>query len=334
MKRTTLLLLFVATTGLFTLRLQAQEGADHKSAATAPHADGRVFFLENRGGKINAVNPDGTGLTVILSGLKNAPDGIDIDESTGLVYWSNMGRPADNDGSVERVTIDGKNQTLLVPVAQTFTPKQLKLDRKNHKMYWSDREGMRVMRANMDGSNVETLVETARGDAARKDAANWCVGLALDVEGGKFYWTQKGPDNGMVGSIRRANLAMPKGQTAANRTDIEILFAGLPEPVDLELDLGRRMMYWTDRGDPPSGNNVSRGPMQMPKNATATTRTDREIVLPGLDEGVGLALDVKHNRLFAADTRGHLYSANLDGSNKKTLGTNLGNLTGITYTSR
>jgi hypothetical protein len=29
------------------------------------------------------------------------------------------------------------------------------------------------------------------------------------------------------------------------------------EPIDLELDLKNRMLYWTDRGDPPSGNTVN-----------------------------------------------------------------------------
>ena len=54
---------------------------------------------------------------------------------------------------------------------------------------------------------------------------------------GQMYWTQKGPDNAGVGRIFRANIEMSKGETAANRSDIEVLFEGLPEPIDLELDL-------------------------------------------------------------------------------------------------
>jgi hypothetical protein len=44
-------------------------------------------------------------------------------------------------------------------------PKQLHLDKRNGKLYWSDREGMRVMRSNLDGSQIETLVQTGEGDA-------------------------------------------------------------------------------------------------------------------------------------------------------------------------
>ena len=54
-----------------------------------------------------------------------------------------------------------------------------------------------MMRANLDGSNIETLVDTSQGDPRPgPDATKWCVGVAIDVDGGKVYWTQKGPDNG------------------------------------------------------------------------------------------------------------------------------------------
>jgi hypothetical protein len=121
---------------------------------------------------------------------------------------------------------------------------------------------MRVMRANLDGSDIETLVDTSGGDARPgKDLKKWCVGITVDVERGHFYWTQKGPDKGNQGRMFRANIEMPKGQTASNRSDIELLFDGLPEPIDLELDLNNRVIYWTDRGDPPRGNSANRAPM-------------------------------------------------------------------------
>jgi hypothetical protein len=39
---------------------------------------------------------------------------------------------------------------------------------------------MRVMCANLDGSQVETLVETGRGDTDRGDQTRWCVGITID----------------------------------------------------------------------------------------------------------------------------------------------------------
>jgi hypothetical protein len=48
-------------------------------------------------------------------------------------------------------------------------------------------------------------------------------------------------------------------------------------------------------------------------------------------EAIGLALDVKNGRMFLTDLGGSVYSASLDGSNKKTLVFAEGNLTGIAY---
>jgi hypothetical protein len=49
-------------------------------------------------------------------------------------------------------------------------------------------------------------------------------------------------------------------------------------------------------------------------------------------EGIGLALDRKGGRMFITDFAGSVYSANLDGSEQKTLLFGQGNLTGIAYT--
>lgn len=88
------------------------------------------------------------------------------------------------------------------------------------------------------------------------------------------------------------------------------------------------MMYWTDRGDPPRGNTVNRAPM----DAANGSRQEPEIVLTHLMEGIGLALDLKGRRMFLTDLGGSVYSANLDGSDKKTLLFAQGNLSGIAYT--
>src|SRR5260370_1315084 len=231
-----------------------------------------------------------------------------------------MGEVSIDDGSIERSELDGKNLTTIVPVGGNFTPKQLKLDEKNGKLYWSDREGMRIMRANVDGSRIETLVETAHGEEARRDARNWSVGIALVLERGQIYWTQKGGDHANRGTIRLAGNEIPTVEYADHRSDIETHFDGLPEPIDLDLDLGHRMMYWTDRGDPPRGNTVNRAPMD---------RGAPQILVSGLKEGIGIALDLKHGRMFFTDLGGSVYSARLDGSDEKVLLTGQGTLTGI-----
>src|SRR5882724_4211505 len=298
---------------------------DQKNGVTA-----RIFFLDLAGSRVLSANPDGSDLkTIVVEGSKGMPDGLIVDTAAGHLYWTNMGNLKANDGFILRSDLDGRNVTTIVPKGATFTPKQLQLETKSKKLYWCDREGMRVMRANLDGSNIETLVDTSQGDPRPgPDATKWCVGIAVDVEGGKFYWTQKGPDNANQGRIFRANVEIPSGQTPANRRDVELVYERLPEPIDLELDLEHRVLYWTDRGDPPRGNTVNRAPID------ASSRPGRpEIVLTHLMEGIGLALDVPGDRMFVTDFGGSIYSARLDGSEKRMLLYGQGNLTGIAYTN-
>jgi hypothetical protein len=252
------------------------------------------------------MNSDGSDRKVIVTDCQ-LPDGIAIDVAAGHIYWTNMGsNPGVNDGPIERADIDGKNRRMIVPRGATFTPKQIQLDQKNGKLYWCDREGMRVMRCNLDGAQIETLVEAGRGDADRRDLTRWCVGITVDPKRQQIYWTQKGPDKGNQGRIFRAGLEIPKGEIAAKRSDIEVFFDRLPEPIDLELDVKNRVLYWTDRGDPPRGNTVNRASIDAKPQAP-------EIVVTHLMEGIGIALDVPGDRMFVTDLAGSVYSANLAG---------------------
>jgi hypothetical protein len=287
-----------------------------------------LFVLDLSGGRILSLNADDPSeLKVIVTNCRH-PDGIVVDVESGHIYWTDMGVPNLNDGCIERADLDGGNRTIIIPQGGTFTPKQLYLDKKNGKLYWCDREGMRVMRSKLDGSNIETLVQTGQGDSDRRDATKWCVGITVDVERRQMYWTQKGPDKAGKGRIFRAGTEIPNGQSATNRTDVEVLFDSLPEPIDLDLDLNRRMLYWTDRGDPPLGNTVNRAPMDIEK---PNKRQAPEILLTHLMEGIGIVLDLKGERMFLTDLAGSVYSANINGSDKKTLLELQGNLTGIAY---
>jgi NADH:quinone reductase (non-electrogenic) len=287
----------------------------------------RLFVLElSGGGRVFSVNPDGSDIQNIIRGCAH-PDGIAVDAENGHIYWTNMGNPPVNDGSIERADLDGGNRTTIVPAGGTFTPKQLHLELASRKLYWCDREGMRVMRCDLDGANVETLVQTGEGEEDRRDQTRWCVGIAVDPEGEQVYWSQKGPTDGGVGKILRAGLVLPEGETAADRGDIEVLFDGLPEPIDLDLDLTTRMLYWTDRGAPPRGNTVNRAPVDV----ASGPRKQPEILAGPLMEGIGLALDRGRARMFATDLAGSVYVADLDGSNPRQILGAQGNLTGIAY---
>ena len=136
-------------------------------------------------------------------------------------------------------------------------------------------------------------------------------------------WTQKGPTKGGLGRIFRANIEIPEGESPTKRSNIEVLFDRLPEPIDLELDPANSVLYWTDRGDSPRGNTVNR--------VAIDTKAAPEILITHLMEGIGIALDVPGNHMFATDFAGSVYSADLDGKNEHNFLYAQGNLTGIAY---
>lgn len=318
--------------------IETQTPKPRATAQTTKSTVGLLYVLDLSGGRIFTVNPDGSNKKIIVTDCR-LPDGIVVDTKEGHIYWTNMGVPSKNDGSIERADLDGRNRKTIVPEGGTFTPKQLHFEKEAGKLYWCDREGMRVMRCNLDGSQLETLVDSSKGDARPgKDQTKWCVGIAVDPRRGKFYWTQKGTDKGGVGRIFRANLEMPKGQNPANRTDIELLCDKLPEPIDLEVDVENRVIYWTDRGDPPRGNTVNRAPIdEEPDRVTPEVlvkhqlQTVPEILTTHLMEGIGIALDIRGDRMFVTDLAGSLYTARLNGSDKRPLLIGQGNLTGIAF---
>ena len=293
--------------------------------ATAAAATPRLFLLNLSAGVVVSMSPDGKDQQVIASHC-HMPDGVAVDADAGRVYWTNMGVPSADDGTIECADLDGSNRVTIVPQGVTHTPKQLHLQKQTGKLYWSDREGMRVMRCDLDGSAVETLVITGDPAADVGDQTKWCVGIAVDPEAGQIYWTQKGSDNAGVGRILRAGIDIPAGQTAANRTDIEVWLDRLPEPIDLEIDHAKGLLYWTDRGDPPKGNTVARAPLDTPAG-----KARPEIVLTHLMEGIGLALDPAGERMFVTDLGGSVYVAGLDGSEGHAILFAQGNLSGVAY---
>jgi hypothetical protein len=282
--------------------------------------------------RLLSISTDGGDIQTLVADLGVAPDGIAIDPIHRHIFWTYMGTSHEgedffvNDGSIERIDFDGGNRTTIVPQGGTFTPKQMQCDAKRGFIYWCDREGMRVMRARVDGSEVTTLVQTGSTEEDSHDRRRHCVGVAVDPVGGLLYWTQKGKPDGGEGRILRTALDFPEDTDPAKRSDIEVLFDNLPEPIDLEWVEETGYLYWTDRGAPPAGNTLNRAFIRPGQPMI------REIILTGLHEGIGLAIDRQNKRAFTSDLGGFVQMLSLDHPDAgKVVFSGHGPLTGIAY---
>ena len=292
----------------------------------------KVFLLSlGRKSRIMSVGADGSDPQLLIGDLDSKPDGITIDPVNRHIYYTFMGviwKDEDfweNDGYIERANFDGSDRKIIVPEGKFVTGKQIQYDASTGRLYWCDREGMRVMSCRTDGSDIFTHVQTGAGDVDKQDRRRHCVGVAVDARGGHLYWTQKGKPKGNEGQILRAPLAA-RPEDPRKRTDIEVLASGLPEPIDLEWDGEAGVLYWTDRGDPPKGNTLNRGRIRDGKIV------DHEILLSGLHEAIGLAHDRENRRMYVSDLKGSLYVVDLDRPGTgKIIYQNKGTLVGIAY---
>lgn len=189
------------------------------------------------------------------------------------------------------------------------------------------------MIASIAGSDLEVLFQTGVPSQVLQSSnpLNWPIGLALDISRRMIYWTQKGPSKGNQGRLFRASLEIPAGRSVSQRTDIQCLLSGLPEPIDLDFDAHTRMLYWTDRGNPPLGGTLNRicidefgefegSGMEMGIGTRQTkTAEARHVVMRKLNEPIGLKLDRRIGHVYVADMSGCIYRCDKDGAQRRTV---------------
>lgn len=279
-----------------------------------------LYVLDGRNHSILRVDPRHGVVETVTDQTGYMPDGIVT--TPDRIYWTTMGKPtrtpatadASSDaawdfstpnGSVRTCALDGSGQTQLVPDGTITTGKQLTADFDAGLLYFCDREGTTVYRVATDGTGLTPLVHNTRDDTWTQE----CVGVASDPVNGFIYWTQKGPSKGGLGRILRAGLDLPEGETASTRTDIEVLWDGLPEPIDLHFDPDTNTVFWTDRGEAPSGNTLNRAAIPGKGHSGAAPK----ILAGGFDEAIGLAVDTDAALVYVSDLGGSIRTVEIDG---------------------
>ena len=155
-------------------------------------------------------------------------------------------------------------------------------------MYWVDTNSGTLHR--LVGAEVENLVPSVRN----------ATGLAIDVAGGKLYWTERTSDS--TGRIRRANLDGRNVQLVKNLTSV---------PHSIALDAANGKIYVTNAWGKIQRLNVD-GSNFQPN------------LITDLESPKGLALDVSGGKVYWTEMSGRIRRANLDGSNVEAVATDSG----------
>ena len=289
---------------------------------------GKIYWTDRGAGVVQRANLDGSNVETLITGVRGS-EGIALDVAGGKICWADAGSDVPGTGKIQRANLDGSNIETLVTGLET--PVGIALDMDGGKIYWTDAGSVdaltgdkipgtgAVQRANLDGSNIETLVTElkAPNTLARIVLSGRVVapfGIALDMDGGKIYWMNE--FRGMLprAKIQRANL---------DGSNIETLVTRLISPFGITLDVDGGKIYWTD----------ANGTIQRANLDGSNIKT----LVPGVlgVASLGIALDLAEGRMYWADVNespsgtGAIQRANLDGSNIETLVTELETPVGI-----
>jgi hypothetical protein len=196
------------------------EPAGFQDGVALDVAAGRMFWTDTNASVIASANLNGTEKQIVLDDFGQEPLGIALDVPGGKMYWTDREgvKRANLDGTGGELlikepargflaldlaagriywadwpsgTVKSAAMTPEAPVTNIATkqpaPFGVAVDHDGGKVYWIElnlnkkkREKDEIRRANLDGSEMQTLVE--------RPGAGFEGGLAIDPVAGKLYW--------------------------------------------------------------------------------------------------------------------------------------------------
>jgi sugar lactone lactonase YvrE len=194
-----------------------------------------VYFSDSGASVIRRATLDGDDVQTLVSGLAQ-PMSLALDRDGAKLYWADQGSTA----KIQRSNLDGSDVEDLVvdPVVQH--PYGLVLDPDAQQLYFVDNDLDKLMRCDLDGSNVTDL--EIPGLTAP-------IELALDLGAKKIYWSDLGDDGGPAPSIRRANLDGSSPEPVITTSN----YGSLAVPLGLDLDVAAGKLYFVDGGSGGTG---------------------------------------------------------------------------------
>jgi len=265
-----------------------------------------VYWISETTSRIRRGTYDGS-MTEDVASNAATPSGFDI--AGGRIYWVTTTWTG---GILESSELDGSDRKTLVREENRLG--DVAVDAKRGKIYWTSLpesplslvdpgEGSEdrtwdggIRRANLDGSNVETLVEYPSGSAAYADR------IVVAPYAGLVLWSAVG--DGYEGAIGRASVVPAPGfWRYANWLD-----TGVGRPKNMTVDtipgFGASSLYYT------TGDEVRR------IGLFPDLYSSKHTVLTGLDEPSGIAVDPSGYYIFIGTPDGILRCLRMtDGSN-------------------
>ena len=204
------------------LQTVQSEPAGFEDGLAIDVAGGRMYWTDTSASVIRSANLNGTEAQIVLDDFGQEPLGIALDVASGTMYWTDRegvkrasmsgteealisSEPARGfcalDLAAQRIywadspsgTVKSAPMTPGAPATNVLTkqpaPFGIAIDPAAGKLYWLEvslnkkkRERNQIRSANLDGSEVETVLE--------RPGAGFEGGLAIDPAAGRLYWSE------------------------------------------------------------------------------------------------------------------------------------------------
>ena len=238
----------------------------------------KVYWIDQF--EIYRANLDGTDIEMLLE--SSEPSDLAIDEQAGKIYW--LYQYTKNPPSLGQANLDGTDEKRVI-VWDNENPLAIAINADAQKVYFiRDRA---IQRANMDGTDIEVVLELERSDFSR--------GIAVDPKSGKVFWSEP-----KMGTLYRANL---------DGSDVEIIVQQNRVSA-MTLHRGSAKVYWANHL---LDMAVHRANFDGSGHEVVWQTSPPQFFGIDVDESRGHIYWASVNR-WKSEKRGEILRANLDGT--------------------
>jgi len=203
-----------------------------------------VYWTDSSAGTINRSNLSGGDVTALISD-QNHPYGLAVDAQH--IYWTNL--TGVNGGTINRANLDGSGVTTMV--SDENSPSSVAVDAQH--IYWTtwNSPGGTIRESDLNGDNVQTLVDTQDNP------------FAIAVDGSFVYWVNEGQINTATGTVNKALLSDP--------SQVSVLATGQWHPDGLAVNAN--YIYWANS----NGGTINRANLDGTGSSAIVTGTSQPI---------------------------------------------------------
>lgn len=205
---------------------------------------GYVYWTDSSAGTINRANLSGGDVTALISGQSH-PYGLAVDATN--IYWTNL--TGVDGGSINRASLDGTGVTSLV--SGENSPSSVAVDASH--IYWTtwNSPGGTIRVSDISGDNKQTLI-------SEQDYP-----FAIAVDSSHLYWVNEGEINTATGTVNKALLS--------DTSQRDVLATGQWHPDGLAVDAN--YVYWANS----NGGSINRANLDGTGSSAIVTGTSQPI---------------------------------------------------------